>query len=192
MDYPKLEFPIEGETAQGTPITGSRPSRSEATQQQLLEYINRNLKPYFDTSSDKLMFREKETSNIKIEKYVQFKPNLQHAVGTQARPDIEHISDPPGSPVERYLLPAHGSIPDVMRTWSTKTNRKIHLTDGGQDSYGENLYPNHSWLPFMCLYNPSYDTQEDAWETDTDNPGRFKKVCAIQYRYNDAHYFTDS
>jgi hypothetical protein len=79
-----------------------------------------------------------------------------------------------------------------MRSWSTKTNRKIHLTDGGQDTYGENLYPNHTWLPFACIYNPAWKMQEDAWEADTDNPGRFKKVQAIQYRYNDAHYFTDS
>jgi hypothetical protein len=183
--------PIQGETAAGVPIVGSRPSRSEATQSQLQEYINRQLEPYFDTSSDKLMFREKETSNIKIEKYVQFKPNLSNAIATQAMPTHESITADDETP-HRYLMPAHGSIPDVQRNWSTKTNRKIHLTDGGQDSYGENLYPNHSWLPFAVIYNPSYDTQEDAWEVDTDNPGRFTKVCALQYRYNDAHYFTDS
>ena len=183
--------PIEGETAAGVPIVGSRPSRTEATPTQLQEYISRQLKPYFDTSSDKLMFREKETSNIKIEKYVQFKPNLNNAVATQAVPTVEHISEAV-SPPARYELPAHGSIPDVMRTWSAKTNKKIHLTDGGQDTYGENLYPNHSWLPFCVIYNPSYDTQEAAWEVDTENPGRFTKVQAIQYRYNDAHYFTDS
>lgn len=185
--------PIEGETDAGVPIVGSRPQRDKATPAQLLEYITRQIKPYFDDSSDKLMFREKTTSNIKIDKYVQFKPNLNGAVATQAVPNIEHISDPPGGTgPDRYLLPAHGSIPDVMRAWSVKTNRKIHLTDGGQDAYGMNLYPNHSWLPWAVIYNPSSDTQEALWETDLDNPGRFKKVCALQYRYNDAHYFTDS
>ena len=182
--------PIEGETG-GVPIVGSRPSRSEATPQQLQEYIIRQLKPYFDTSSDKLMFREKETSNLKIDKYVQFKPNLTGAISTQAVPTHESVTADDDTP-HRYSMPAHGSIPDVQRNWSTKTNRKIHLTDGGQDTYGENLYPNHTWLPWMVIFNPSYDTQEDDWEVDTENPGRFKKVCALQYRYNDAHYFTDS
>lgn len=184
--------PIEGETAAGVPIVGSRPSRDEATQAQLIEYITRQLKPYFDDSSDKLMFRERETSNIKIDKYVQFKPNLDNAIATQAVPTVEHISEAV-SPPARYELPAHGSIPDVMRSWSTKTNRKIHLTDGGQDGVsGQNLYPNHTWLPFAVIYNPSYDTQEAAWTVDEANPGRFTKVQALQYRFNDAHYFTDS
>lgn len=183
--------PIEGETAAGVPIVGSRPSRSEATPEQLNEYIVRNLKPYFDDSTDKLMFREKETSNIKIDKYVQFKPNLSNAIATQAVPTTESITADDETP-HRYLMPAHGSIPDVQRNWSVQTNRKIHLTEGGQDAYGENLYPNHSWLPFACIYIPAWKTMEDSWENDDANPGRFTKVQAIQYRWNDCHYFTDS
>lgn len=192
--------PIVGETEAGSPITGSRPQRDKATQDQLREYIVRNLKPYFDDSTDKLMFREKETSNIKIDKYVQFKPNLSNAIATQASPDT------PWSPVDgstTTLMHATGSIPDVQRNWSVKTNRKINLTlgtainpEGGehQPVDVQNLYPNHTWLPFMVIFNPSWLQQQERWVHSEvqGQEDRFTDVVAMYYRYNDAHYFTDS
>lgn len=198
--------PIEGAT-NATPLAGSRPARDQATQDELHAYIKRQLKPYFDDSTDKLMFREKETSNIKIDKYVQFKPNLDNAVATQAVPLTEAVTvsdEGGGSPVtHRYQMPAHGSIPDVMRSWSVKTNRKIHLTlgtainpEGGDHAPADvqNLYPNHTWLPWMVIYNPSWNQQAQRW-THSEVPGetdRFSDVVAMNYRYNDCHYMTDS
>jgi hypothetical protein len=193
--------PIEGST-NAVPLAGVRPQRDSATQAQLQDYIDRQLEPYFDDSTDKLMFREKVTSNIRIDKYVRIKPNLTTAIATQAVPDhtVTDITTLNSQDAQTALSPrtvtAHGSIPDVLKTWSTKTNRKINLTEG-TDSAGpndkQNLYPNHSWIPFMAIYNPDYAMQ--ASNTLMNVPGfpdRFSQVQFIQYRFNDAHYFTDS
>jgi hypothetical protein len=194
--------PIEGST-NAVPLAGVRPQRDSATQAQLQDYIKLQLEPYFDDSTDKLMFREKVTSNIRIDKYVRIKPNLNHAIGTQAVPNqtVEDITTLNSQDAVTGLSPrtivATGSIPDVMKTWSVKTNRKIALTEG-TDASGptdkQNLYPNHSWLPFMVIYNPDYLAQANntILGGNPSYPDRFTQVQFIQYRFNDAHYFTDS
>lgn len=183
--------PIDGATT-AVPLAGARPSRDSATQEQLKDYIQRQLEPYFDDSTDKLMFREKVTSNIKIEKYVRIKPDTTHAIGTQAVPSSTEIN----ADLSQRQIEATGSIPDVNKSWTTTTKRKIHLTEG-TDVAGpndkQNLYPNHSWLPFACLYNPSWVKQASHFIMGGGaEQYRFTNVQCIQYRFNDAHYFTDS
>lgn len=190
--------PIDGST-NAVPVAGARPSRDSATQEQLKEYIIRQLEPYFDDSTDKLMFREKETSNIKIDKYVRIKPNTTTQIATQAVPQSLQNHSGGGAMSTAHTLtvvPSQGSIPDVNRSWTAKTGRKIHLTEG-TDVAGpndkQNLYPNHSWLPFCCLYNPDWKRQADQFISGQGaEQYRFTQVQAIQYRFNDCHYFTDS
>eukprot|EP01044_Picomonas_judraskeda_P000255 COSAG03_NODE_10_length_23829_cov_21.731395_16_plen_59_part_00 len=52
----------------------------------------------------------------------------------------------------------------------------------------------HSWCPFACIYNPDYESQAANYElVDPQDPSKgFATIQAMQYRYNDAHYFTDS
>lgn len=182
--------PIEGSTT-AVPIAGTRPQRDSATQLQLQDYIKRQLEPYFDDSTDKLMFREKETSNIKVEKYVRIKPNLDHAIGTQAVPKHQQTSG-----FSTTDVTSSGSIPDVNKTWTVKTNKKIALTEGtgtGATTDSQNLYPNHSWLPFACIYNPDFNKQAANMISGAGaEQYRFTQVQCIQYRFNDAHWFTDS
>lgn len=182
--------PIEGSTT-AVPVAGTRPQRDSASQEQLRDYISRQLEPYFDDSTDKLMFREKETSNIKIEKYVRIKPDLSHAIGTEATPKHTQTTYTTTTDVS-----GHGSIPDVNKSWTVKTNRKIGLTEGKEESFTadkQNLYPNHSWLPFACIYNPDFNSQaQNMIPGNGAEQYRFTQVQFIQYRFNDAHYFTDS
>lgn len=183
--------------ATGAPVPGQRPQRELVTQDNLEQYIENQLKPYFDDQYDKLEFRPKETTNIKIEKYVRIKPNMSSAIATQAVPTVEHISEAT-SPPTRYFLPAHGSIPDVRKSWNVKTNRKITYTEGTSTQAGwadsQNLYPNDSWIPFMVLYNPSSEEQlaNTIMETDPKLLGRFTQTQMMFYRHNNAHYYTDS
>lgn len=187
--------PIEGAT-NAVPIAGSRPSRDSSTQDQLQEYIKRQIEPYFDDSTDKLMFRERVTSNIKIDKYVRIKPNLEHAIATKAVPTSENIHN--GVTTTTEQVAGTGSIPDVLKTWSVKTGRKINLTEGtavdntSHPVDNQNLYPNHSWLPFALIYNPDWKKQADWFiHGQGAEQYRFTTVQCIQYRFNDAHYFTD-
>lgn len=95
-------------------------------------------------------------------------------------------------------MPATGSIPDINKSWSVKTNRKIPLTEGAEaddKTYPvdkQNLYPNNSWIPFAVIYNPDYQAQVSNFVPDAANPGQFTQVQFMEYRWNDAHYFTDS
>lgn len=172
----------------------SLPAQSSATQDALDAYITQQLKPFFDDDEDKLQFRPKTTTNIKIERYVNLAPKLNQAIATQASPKHDtFIPDAPGSPT--YTQPAHGSIPDIMKSWNSKTNRKIALTEGTETSFPvdkQNLYPNNSWVPFVVIYNPDYEAQLANAILKTDGSGEFKQIQMMEYRWNDAHYFTDS
>lgn len=181
-----LNYPLVDDTSP------SLPAQADADHNAIATYITQQLKPFFDDDEDKLQFRPKQTTNIKIEKYVRFKPNLQTAVGTQAQ--AEKVWTTEGSPgYPDYSILPSGSIPDVHRSHSWKTNRKIPLTEGKEvDIYPvdkQNLFPNNSWIPFAVIYNPDYESQlsniliEDGEVSQTQN---------IQFRYNDVHYFTDS
>jgi len=189
----------------GYPInnnSNSGPTAGVVTQTMIKNFITDQVKPYFDDDTDKLLFRPKETSNIKIEKYVRIKPNLNEDIATQAVPTVEHISEA-SSPPTRYSLPAHGSIPDVYRSHSFKTGRKMQLTlgqpsvpnnSGGYTGDTQNFYPNDSWLPFCIVYNPDWEEQlkQYADNPDTGQSEYDTQVCQIQVRHNAAHYYTDS
>lgn len=182
--------PLEREVnSGGQALEGQRPQRDAATTGQLENYISNQLRPYFDDQYDKLEFRPRETTNIKIEKYVRIKPDLSHAIGTQALPDTtaggQSVVDP------------QGSIPDVRKSWSQKINRKVFYTQGANTSFSadnQNLYPNDSWIPFAVIYNPDYLQQvgNTVPNADPKYAGRFSQVQMMRYRWNDAHYYTDS
>lgn len=171
-------------------VSPSLPAQSDADGEALNHYITQQLKPFFDDDEDKLQFRPKQTTNIKIEKYVKIAPNLSNAIGTQATP-YQAWSNNLGENVN--AVEPHGSIPDVYRSWSIKTNRKIPLTEGKEiaafSTDKQNLYPNNSWIPFAVIYNPDYQSQ---LSNITIKDGEVDQVQMMQYRWNDVHYFTDS
>ena len=183
--------PLDQETdIQGNPLPGQRPQRDMASQSQLKMYIANQLRPYFDDEYDKLQFRPRETTNIKIDKYTRIKPKHDTAIATQALP----ITTQGG---QQLLVDAQGSIPSVRQSWRVKTNRKITFTQGQDTGYSvdnQNLYPNDCWLPFCVIYNPDFQEQvaNTIANTDAKYAGRFTQIQAIQHRWNDAHYFTDS
>lgn len=177
-------------------VSPSLPAQSDADIDAINNYITQQLKPYFDDDEDKLQFRPKQTTNIKIEKYVRLKPALDSAIGTQAVPNT--TSQPQGEQGPVQVHYGHGSIPDIHRSWSVKTNRKIPLTEGTSASEtthpvdNQNLYPNNSWIPFAVIYNPDYQAQISNFVVDPNDPEKFTQVQFMEYRWNDAHYFTDS
>ena len=169
----------------------SLPAQANATQEALDAYIAQQLTPFFDDDEDKLQFRPKQTTNIKIEKYVRIKPKHESAIGSAPVPS-QNWRDPALAPA--WTTDAHGSVPDVHRSWSIQTNRKIPLTEGTETSFPvdkQNLFPNNSWVPFCVIYNPDYEAQAARALVDPGT-GLFTQVQLIEYRWNDAHYFTDS
>lgn len=177
------------------PITAlsSKTPAADVTEAILAQYITENLFPYFDDDQDKLLFRPKQTSNIKIEKYVRISPDNDSQIGTQAHPNQRNTIS---------STRAHGSIPDVARSWSTKTNRKLTHTLGlpienppatpsVPKPDQQNYFTNNNWIPFAMIYNPQYQETLDAIaQQKTDNEEDV--ACNFMYRYNAAHYYTDS
>ena len=56
-----------------------------------------------------------------------------------------------------YEAEPFGSIPDVSRSHSWKTMRKIPLTRGQDTSFSVdnvNMYPNECWVPFAVITIP--------------------------------------
>ena len=185
--------PLQRDTmSNGQPHAGQRPQRDQATQEDLRRYISNQLRPYFDDGYDKLQFRPKETTNIKIDKYTRIKPGLNSAIGTQATPIVQGVNNQ-GATVQY----ATGSIPQVNKSWNCKINRKITLTQGQNTAFSvdnQNLYPNDCWLPFAVIYNPDWEQQvvNNIPSTNPQLAGRFAQVQMMRYRFNDAHYYTDS
>lgn len=199
----------------------SLPAQTQADVDAIETYITQQLKPYFDDDEDKLQFRPKQTTNIKIEKYVQLRPKLDSAIGTQAVPihtmatTFDGQAVPSGGSGQPNLIAygpnndasissanvrsstntsGHGSIPEVAKSHSWKCMKKLALTEGKEAGFTndkQNLYPNNSWLPFAVIYNPNFEQQVANTLVDPVT-GRFTQVQFMEYRHNDAHYFTDS
>lgn len=136
--------------------SGDRKIVSEVTQLDLDQHIVSQVKPYFDDNLDPLSFTPKQTTNIKIEKYIRIKPNLDEAIPTQAIP--LHVG---GNAEEPIVVPPTGSIPNAQRNHTFTLNRKIRYDEGypavqGSQVDYENNFPNNSWLPFCVLYTPQF------------------------------------
>lgn len=165
------------------------PTDQGATAVDLRAHISNQLKEYFDHRTDYLKFMEKQTANVKIEKWIRIKPDLNSNIA--ANPGQikwpEDITKPDIDPIIRST----GTVPIVNRSFTWKTMRKVHLTQGtslptntdAPDPDIQNLYPNHNnWLPFACVYNPDYSSMRNAQNEDVE----------MTIFYNDVHYYTDS
>lgn len=160
----------------------------------LARYVCDQIEPYFDSDEDKLSFRPKATTNIKIEHYSRVKPRLDTDIATQASPE-QLWDNNLGENVN--LVHATGSIPDVYKSFTFKTGRKVQMTLGTPSAPNsgtadtQNFYPNDSWLPFCIAYNPDYEELLKQYATDPSTEFE-QRVCQIQFRSNAIHYYTDS
>lgn len=190
-------FPLETNDHVNLPTVASA-----VTQAILDNYIVNQVKPYFDDDIDKLSFRPRETMNVKIEKYVRLKPNLDNAIATQATP-VTSTHPSPNS-----IMEATGSIPNVYRSHSFDINRKILYTEGEQPADPgpaldyENNFVNDSWLPFLIIYNPQFADMKNVEKQTSgtkDPPGRSefdpideRRTQHMFYRFNNQLVYTDS
>jgi hypothetical protein len=141
----------------GRPIqisqTGDGLLASQVTEASLARYVCDQIEPYFNDDTDKLEFRPKQTTNIKIEHYSRVKPNLTQTIPTQGIAQQTWTNNL-GEDVN--LTSPTGSIPDVYKSYTFKTGRKVQLTLGTPAAQNvgsadtQNFYPNDSWLPF-CI-----------------------------------------
>lgn len=183
----------------GRPIQISRQGdgllAKQVTEDSLARYVCDQVEPYFNDDTDKLEFRPKSTTNIKIEHYSRVKPALDSAIATKGKPQEDWSS----GENPNWEIAAHGSIPDVFKSYTFKTGRKVQMTLGtpaevnASPADTQNFYPNDNWLPFCITYCPDYE-ELLAQFVPAPSPGSepyYQKVCQIQFRHNSAHYYTD-
>lgn len=151
-----------------------------STQAVLLAHIDEQIRQFFDEKADFLRFREKTSSNVTILSYRSLMPNNNAAIASPAAQTLKADGS------VRTL----GAVPDVNRSFTWTTKRKMHLSEGKATATGndapspdtQNLYPNNQSLPFAIIYNKDFASMRNPANEDT--------TCTILY--NDIHYFQDS
>ena len=92
----------------GRPIQISRAGdgllAKQVTEDSLARYVCDQVEPYFNDDTDKLEFRPKTTTNIKILHYSRVKPALNSAIATVGKPS-ENWSSTAGSPSVQAIDP---------------------------------------------------------------------------------------
>lgn len=132
-----------------------------------------HVKDFFDEREDKLRFIPRSNTNIKIKGYRRVKANRNSTLGVPST--IYH--NPTVSP--GYKTAGANPIINQSVTWSPM--RKIHYTPGTQVSTTlDNFFVNADWLPFCCLYNPTFA----SFTSGTD--------YTIKVAHNDAHWYSDN
>ena len=158
------------------------PTEGDSTQTYLFAHITNQLKEYFDEREDFLRFREKTTSNVRILRWQKLAPNLNQSIAAVPAQVID------GEDGE--LIRTVGAVPFVNRSFTWRTFKKVHLSEGKELATGndaavpdtQNLYPNNQWLPFAIIYNPDFARMRDVENDDT--------TCTLAY--NDVHYYGDA
>lgn len=163
----------------------TNPTRSGCTDALLRQYLQLQLKEYFNSRTDFLEFREKQQDSVKVLRWQKLVPNNNESIAAQPG-QIDTETDPTKPPQIRTT----GAVPTVNRSFTWKTMKKVHLTEGTATTTGndapnpdiQNLYPNQSWLPFALIYNPDFSSMRNADNEDT----------TMSIYYNDIHYYSDS
>lgn len=185
--HPAEVFLVHGWITQPVGATPNTvPSDKNVSYADFQNHCNNQIKQYFNDKNDKLRFISKTQSNIKILGYRKLRVKKSNNLGLVPTA-YESLQ---GGLEEDIVV---GSSPKINMTCSWPCMKKIHLTKGHQfqtthppghatDFY----YPNHSWLPFMMVYNPSF--------ADFTNPLIYApgNEPVITVRYNTQHYFSDS
>lgn len=160
--------------------TGAAPINIDTwTRSNTSSYISEKVKEFFNERRDKLQWIPKQITGLNILKRQKIRPNLNKSLSVQITP----VGDNGTTMV--------GSLPDVYKNLSWKINRKIHYVTGtspaavqqGSPADAQQFcYPNHSWLPFVVLFNPNFAEIAGAGGDNTK----------ISVRHNNIFYYSDS
>lgn len=166
------------------------PTPQNVTRQTFVDMLNQSLENQFDQANDKLDFRDRRPSEYVIVGKRHIRPNKNKSIGLEPliTGDVATGGPANGQPISD-ATGVRGGLPPVFHTIKWNVNRKIGLqatnswlTGGGTDE--SRFYPADCWLPFVVIFNPSFDKQ--IADTTEANRGQ------IGVSYNSVHYYTDS
>jgi hypothetical protein len=164
------------------------PTMTAFTRSNLNDHIKEQLEQYFNQRSDKLQYIPKRTSNIKFLGYRKLKVKKSSNLGVD--PNTMAVS---ASGVTSILNAGAHPVINMTCSWPMKRKVVYNLGTAGATATALDFnYPNHSWLPFMALYNPTAVEFLQNTIYPGDSAGGAPKSPDMYIRYNSVHYFTDS
>jgi len=188
--HPAEVYLIHGWVTQPIGATAhTTPSDKDITFGFYHNHINDQIQQYFNDRLDKIRVIPKNTSNLKIEGYRKLRVKKNNNLGMTSQIFESGLND--------VIV---GSQPTINMNVSWKCNKKLQLTRG-EAMISPNpiiqptqfMYPNNSWIPFLCVYNPTFSSFTDNATgpglSPIYPPGVEPK---IKVRYNVQHYFSDS
>lgn len=185
--HPAEVYLVHGWVTAPTNATAhTTPSDKNMTMAFYMNHIDDQLQQYFNSRLDKLQVIPKRTSNVKINGYRKLKVRETANLGVNTGQFESGLDD---------IL--YGAKPLINMTCNWKCMKKLHLTRGENVVHNgfttEFRYPNHSWIPFMMVYSPTFQSFTD----NIAGPG-LKPIYPpgvepkIKVRYNTIHYYSDS
>lgn len=162
------------------------PSDKNMTPSVFMNHIDDQIQEYFNSRLDKLQVIPRRTSNLKIEGYRKLKVKKSANLGVNTGQFESGLDDK-----------LYGANPLINMTCSWNCKKKLHLTHGTNVVHNgfttEFRYPNHSWIPFVLVYSPTFQSFTDNATGPGLNPIYPPGVePKIKVRYNTIHYYSDS
>lgn len=188
--HPAEVYLIHGWITQPTGATAhTTPSDKNMTPGFFMNHIDDQLQQYFNGRLDKLEIIPKRTSNLKIEGYRKLKVKERSNLGVNTGQFESGLNDT-----------LYGAKPLINMNCEWKCMKKIHLQHGADvevvgpgGQITEFRYPNWSWIPFVVVYSPTYQSFTDNVPGPGLNPIYPPGVePKLKVRYNTIHYYTDS
>lgn len=162
---------------QYTPYT--TPKEGTVTSAEYGAAILAQVEDSFNSPDDQLEFRIKNKSNIRILGKQWIRPDRTARVGLPQQ--YSWATSVPGGVLT-------GGPPDVTGTLSWPINRKMRMaytTNGSGDSMN---YNNESWIPFVCIYSPDFDSVYNPDDTDGEAVPQDRR---IQFQHNSCVWYQD-
>lgn len=154
IDYPSNLYLIHGWITQPFAATDNTvPSIANTTYPNLLSHITAYLKEYFDERKDTLEFPRKREQHIKFLGYRKILTDKNKNIPVQ------------GGGAGMSSNSTFGAIAPINMSCKWDIMKKVHYEKGTSNAnlgnpvtypMAEFNYPNTSWLPFVCVYNPQF------------------------------------
>lgn len=144
------------------------------SRQDLIDLVVQQTQAEFDSADDKMGFKERKRRAYNIVGRFKIKPSKDSQI-----------------PSSIGLGLASYSVAPIQRSVNWKTMKKLRMnrsTDArSTDPSVPFLYPNQAYVPFVIMYNKSYEN----YTANIDPTDPEKPITQIKLRHNDCHWFND-
>lgn len=162
---------------QYTPYTN--PTQSAVTQTEFKAHVMAQIEDAWNSPDDQLQFRVKNKSNIRVLGKTWIRPDRTARIGLPQQ--YSWATSLPGGELT-------GGPPDVTGTLSWPINRKMRWEYTSNGSMTAMNYNNESWVPFVIIYSPDFDS---VYNPDDTEGYEVPEDRRIQFQHNSCVWYQD-